>query len=124
VHADTETEFHLSFKLPELKVYIIQDLIYSHAHLYITKNIEHWIRSLKEVERSNYELFLPGDGTPADKAEVAINIEYLNTAKKAMEDELTKDAFKDFMLKSYPERQGAAIIDIYIPRLFGNESEI
>ena len=115
---DTEIDFHLIIKLPELRTYVVQDLIYSGTHLYLTKDIERWIGVLQEMLVSDYDLFMAGHGLPADKNEVARNIEYLAAARQAISSGLVKDAFKDFMIQRYPERRCPGIFDIYLPRLF------
>jgi len=66
---------------------------------------------------------MPGHGYPADKNEVARNIEYLAAANQAIGDGLTKDAFRDFLLQRYPERKCPGIFDIYLPRLFDDASD-
>jgi glyoxylase-like metal-dependent hydrolase (beta-lactamase superfamily II) len=115
---DTEIDFHLVIRLPEIGVYFTQDLVYSGTHLYLTKHMTHWIRILEGMLVTDYELFMPGHGLPADKNEVARNIEYISTARQAISDGLTNDVFKDFMLQTYPERKCPGIFDIYLPRLF------
>ncbi|MFE2530347.1 MBL fold metallo-hydrolase [Streptomyces sp. NPDC059371] len=120
---DTEIDYHLTIRLPDLSVYFTQDLIYSGTHLYLTKHMDHWIRVLRDMLVSDYEVFLPGHGLPADKNEVARNIEYLSAARQAIGDGLTGDAFKSFMLQRYPERKCPGIFDIYMPRLFGGASD-
>lgn len=135
---DTEIDFLLTIRLPEIGALIVQDLIYSGTHLYLypgtlpdggldlldrTKNIKHWIAVLQEMLSSDYELFLPGHGFPADKNEVARNIEYLSAAKQAIDNGLTKGAFKEYMLRRYPERKCPGIFDIYLPRFFGSLSQ-
>jgi glyoxylase-like metal-dependent hydrolase (beta-lactamase superfamily II) len=120
---EAEIDFQLTIGLPDLGVYFAQDLIYSGTHLYLTKEMGHWIRVLREMLVSDYELFMPGHGLPADKNEVARNIEYLSAAQQAIGSGLTNDAFKDFMLQRYPERKCPGIFDIYLPRLFGDASD-
>lgn len=120
---DAEIDFDLTIGLPELGVYFAQDLVYSGTHLYLTKHMGHWISVLQELLTSDYDLFLPGHGLPADKAEVARNIEYLAAARQAVADGLTNEAFKDFMLRRYPERRCPGIFDIYLPRLFDGASD-
>ena len=120
---DTETDFHLTIKLPDLGVYFTQDLVYSGTHLYLSKDMGHWIQVLQEMLLEDYEMFLPGHGLPADKNEIARNIEYLLAARQAIGDGLTGDAFKSFLLQRYPERKCPGIFDIYLPRLFGNASD-
>jgi glyoxylase-like metal-dependent hydrolase (beta-lactamase superfamily II) len=120
---DTEIDSLLTIRLPELGVHITQDLIYSGTHLYLTQDIGHWIEVLDEMLLSEYDLFLPGHGLPADKNEVARNVEYLSAARQAIAGGLTGDAFKTFMLQSYPGRKCPGIFDIYLPRLFGGARE-
>ncbi|WP_198535100.1 MBL fold metallo-hydrolase [Streptomyces natalensis] len=120
---DTEIDYHLTIRLPELGVYFAQDLLYSGTHLYLTKHLDHWIRVLQEMLVSDYELFMPGHGLPADKNEVARNVEYLSTARQAIGNGLADNAFKAFMLQRYPERKCPGIFDIYMPRLFGSASD-
>lgn len=120
---DTEIDFNLTIKLPELGVFFAQDLLYSGTHLYLTKHLEHWIRVLRAMLLSECELFLPGHGLPADKNEVARNIEYLAAAREAIDDGLSGDAFKQYLLQRYPERRCPGIFDIYLPRLFGGASD-
>jgi glyoxylase-like metal-dependent hydrolase (beta-lactamase superfamily II) len=115
---DTEIDFLLTIRLPELGVHIVQDLIYSGTHLYLTNDIEHWISIMEEMLTSTYELFLPGHGLPADKNEVARNVEYLSAANQAISNGLKDQDFKNFLIQRYPERKCTGIFDIYLPRLF------
>jgi glyoxylase-like metal-dependent hydrolase (beta-lactamase superfamily II) len=116
---ETEIDFHLTIRLPDLGVCIVQDLVYSGTHLYLTQHMAHWAKVLQGLLVEDYDLFLPGHGLPADKNEVARNIEYLSSAQQAIGNGLTDAAFKDFMLQRYPERRCPGIFDIYLPRLFG-----
>ncbi|WMN61654.1 MBL fold metallo-hydrolase (plasmid) [Pseudoalteromonas xiamenensis] len=120
---DTEIDYGITLKLPELGVYIVQDLIYSGTHLYLTKYLDHWMAQFEDMLTSDYDLFLPGHGEPADKKEVTENLKYLIAAKQAMADGLKDEAFKSFMLKRFPTRQCPAIFNIYLPRLFDGASD-
>jgi glyoxylase-like metal-dependent hydrolase (beta-lactamase superfamily II) len=120
---NTEIDFLLTIGLPEIGVYIAQDLIYSGTHLYLTQYRENWIRVLQSMLRSDYELFMPGHGWPADKVEVGKNIEYLSAAEQAIDHKLTKYTLRDFMLQRYPERKCPGIFDTYLPRLFDGASD-
>ena len=123
VVTDTEIDFLLTIGLPDLGVYITQDLVYSGTHLYLTQDMGHWIEVLSDLLLSDYDLFMPGHGLPADKAEVARNVEYLSAAREAVGDGLAGEAFKAFLLERYPERKCPGIFDIYLPRLFGGASQ-
>lgn len=119
VNTDAETDFQLAIKLPELGVYITQDLLYSGGHMYITEHLDHWISILQDLHASEYETFLPGHGAPADKAEVAENIKYLETAKQALTEVSDGEAFKAKLKEAFPNRGIEAIFDIYLWHLFG-----
>lgn len=115
---NAETETQLTIGLPDLGVFIAQDLIYSGGHLYIEKDVTGWIEVLQQLLDSEWTTFLPGHGAPADKAEVAANIEYLQTASQIYADSPDAETYKAAILARYPVRSGAAIIDIYAPRLY------
>ena len=121
--ADTEVDVALTIGLPDLGVFVAQDLVYSGTHLYLTKHLQPWTRVLERMLTSDYEVFLPGHGLPADKAEVARNVEYISAAADAVADGLTGDAFRAYLTQRYPERRCPGIFDIYVPRLFDNASE-
>ncbi|MGO8126672.1 MBL fold metallo-hydrolase, partial [Rhizobium ruizarguesonis] len=87
----TEIDFLLTIGLPDVGVFIAQDLISSGTHLYLTKYMEHWIGILQGMMLSDYDLFLPGHGFPADKNEFAKKIEYLSVAMEAAGNGLTND---------------------------------
>lgn len=123
INADAEADIQLALKLPDLGVYITQDLIYSGQHMYITPNFDHWISILEGLESSEYETFLAGHGVPTGKDEVRNNIRYLEFAKQAFADTDGPEAFKEALLAEFPERTGAAIFDIYLPHLFGEEGQ-
>jgi glyoxylase-like metal-dependent hydrolase (beta-lactamase superfamily II) len=120
---DTEIDSLLTIRLPDLGVHIVQDLVYSGTHLYLTQDIGHWIAVLDDLLLSDTDLFLPGHGLPAGKDEVARNVEYLSAAGQAIANGLAGDAFKTFMLERYPDRKCPGIFDIYLPRLFGGARE-
>jgi hypothetical protein len=115
---ETEIDYLLTIKLPKLKIQIVQDLIYSGTHLYLTKHMQKWAGVLEKMLWSEDELFLPGHGVPADKIEVAQNLKYLLAAKQAYDDGLKDDYFKNFLISRFPARECPGIFDIYIPRLF------
>lgn len=122
---DTEIDFLLTIALPELGVYIVQDLLYSGTHPYLTKDMPHWINVLQALldPDSHYELFLPGHGLPADKIEVARNIEYLVAAQQAFSGGMGKADFETFLTSRYPGRLCQGIFDIYLPRLFDGAAQ-
>jgi glyoxylase-like metal-dependent hydrolase (beta-lactamase superfamily II) len=121
---NTESDFALTIGLPEIGVYFLQDLLYSGTHPYLTKFINNWIRVLQDLLISDYDLFMPGHGLPADKNEVARNVEYLSAASEAIGNGLTHDDFKNFLLQRYPERKCPGVFDFYLAPLFDNARDL
>jgi glyoxylase-like metal-dependent hydrolase (beta-lactamase superfamily II) len=117
---DTEIDSLLVVKLPDLGVQFVADLVYSGTHLYLTSHLRNWSRVLQDMLLSDYDLFMPGHGLPADRNEVARNFEYLSAAGEAIGSGLTGEAFSAFLQHRYPERKCPGIFDIYLPRLFGD----
>jgi len=120
---DTEIDFLLTIRLPELGICIPQDLIYSGTHLYLTKHFDNWITILRNMLVSDDELFLPGHGFPAGKEEVFRNMQYLCAARDKFQEGVTKDEFKEYLVDRYPERHCPGIFDIYLPRLFDDAQD-
>ncbi len=119
VHKNAEVETQLAIRLPELGIYITQDLIYSGSHLYIHKGmVDSWAAALEQLKSSSYELFLPGHGAPCDKREIQANIDYMKTAQKIAAESPNVEAYKAALLAAFPGRKASAIIDIYAPMLF------
>lgn len=116
---NTETDYMLTVELPDHGVHAVGDLIYSGLHLYITKDTDHWISVLEGLQGSGDRLFLAGHGGTADAGEVQTTIDYLRTAAKLFAANTDPAAYKEAILAAYPNRGGAAILDIYIPRLYG-----
>jgi len=120
VFTDGEVKTQLAIRLPELNTYIVQDLIYSGGHIYIhdVKDADGWIKILEGLKTSGYDLFLAGHGGTADKNEVQANIDYIKAAVKIAQSSKDVESYKAALLAAYPNRIGAAIIDIYAPMLF------
>jgi len=123
VISGAECETQLLITLPDLGVVIAQDLIYSAAHLYITADTQRWTEVLHNLLGLGSSLFLAGHGPVADKAEVQRNIDYLAVARKVYTSAAGPEQFKAAMLAAYPGRTGAAIFDIYLPRLYGSAAQ-
>jgi glyoxylase-like metal-dependent hydrolase (beta-lactamase superfamily II) len=118
VISGAECDTQLLITLPDQGVTIAQDLIYSGAHLYVTPDTLRWTEVLHGLLDSPSSVFLAGHGPVADKAEVQRNIDYLAVARQKFADAAGPQEFKAAMLAAYPARTGAALLDIYLPRLY------
>lgn len=116
---DAESGVSLVIKLPELGVYIAQDIVYNKIHLFFTGQTNGWIKALNNIlDEKGYETVLAGHGIPADKKVVRENIEYLKKAADILKNAKTKEEFKANLLKTFPDHDGSILIDIYLPYLF------
>lgn len=116
-HAECDAQ--LLLRLPDFGVTVAQDLIYSGAHVYVTPDPSHWVSILDGLAESSSTLFLAGHGPVADRDEIRRNIDYLTFAHRTFLGTTDPARFKATMLAAYPERTGAALLDICIPRLYG-----
>jgi len=121
---DAEVEEQLTITIPELGVAIVQDLIYSGTHLYLTKHMDHWQNTLQRMIQSECHTFLPGHGVPAGKGELLANIEYLIAAQAAFASGTTKEELQQYLVARYPGRLCPEIFRICLPRLFGEAGEV
>lgn len=119
VVGDAECDAQLIITLPDVGVTVVQDLVYSGAHVYITRDTRNWVSVLRDLHASASDMFLAGHGPVADKAELARNIDYLLLAEQTLARTSDPAVFKEAMLSAFPERTGAVLMDIYLPRLFG-----
>ena len=121
---DAEVEAQLIIKLPDFGVAIVQDLIYSGTHLYLSKAMNHWRQILQKLAQSDYKTFLAGHGGSSDKAELRANIEYLLAAQQAFASGKTEDELQKYLLDRYPGRLCPGIFPICLPRLYGRAGEV
>lgn len=115
---DVEAPYLTVVKLPESKVLIAQDLIYSNAHLVLINNqFEGWINSLEKLKLEGYETILPGHGNIADNSVFDENIEYLKLSKK-LYDEGDKEKFISTLKEKYKEYEATNFVDFSASVLF------
>ncbi len=118
---DVEAPYLTVVKLPESKVLIAQDLIYSNAHLVLINNqFEGWINSLEKLKLEGYETILPGHGNISDSSVFDENIEYLKLSKK-LYDEGDKEKFISTLKEKYKEYEATNFVDFSASVLFKNK---
>lgn len=116
---DTESAETLVIKIPELRLAIIQDILYNNTHAFITGSVQGWKTALREFrENPDYDIFLPGHGRPADKSDIDNAIIYLEKMEEIKASAKDDEEYKNEVLRLYPNYAGAKLIDIYLPILF------
>lgn len=109
---DAESDETLVIELPELGVLIPQDLVSSGMHLWLTKDLKHWIEVLKQFKRNPHKLVLGGHGLPTDDSEYDRLIEYLSFSDKLLKKygKDNVDKISQSLYKRYPTLKGKKFI--------------
>lgn len=112
---DAEADHMLAIYLPDQKVYIAQDLLYNHCHLFCGHgNFDGWIASLKGMrQEAGFDLILPGHGSN-DGSRQAIDdaIIYLEYVERQLASVKDGAALKAAILERYPSYLAASLVDI------------
>ena len=109
---DAESSETLVIELPELGVLIPQDLVSSGMHLWLTKDMKHWIQVLRQFKKKYKKdtIVLGGHGLPTNNKQYVFLIKYLT--------------FANSLLKKYgkdkPEIMSSMLIERY-PELYGKQ---
>jgi len=112
---NNESAVSLIIKIPELGVYIAQDIVYNNIHLFIEGDTKGWVNALhKIINEKNYKIVLSGHGKEGKIELLQANLQYLAFANEAILKSKNKEEFKTIMLKKYPEYGGEQLIDIYL----------
>ena len=118
---NAESPVSLVIKLPELGVYIAQDIVYNNIHLFITGETGGWKNALNNIlAAEKYDTILAGHGNPTDKSGVLKAIAYLDKVTEVLQEAKTGEEYKNKILAAFPHYSGSVLIDIYLLYLFNN----
>jgi glyoxylase-like metal-dependent hydrolase (beta-lactamase superfamily II) len=112
---NNESAVSLVIKLPELGVYIAQDIVYNNIHLFIEGDTKGWGNALRKVmKEKSYKIVLSGHGKEGGTELLKENLTYLAFANETIVNSKNKEEFKAAIIKKYPEYGGEQLIDIYL----------
>lgn len=118
-YRDAEADLQAVFKLPDHGVVLTGDLVYAYGHYFLTTNFDNWVAILQGLEgEAGYSLIVPGHGLPSMNEVYADGIGYLETSADAFAESKDAEDLRSRLLETYPDRPGAGIMDIYLPRLY------
>jgi glyoxylase-like metal-dependent hydrolase (beta-lactamase superfamily II) len=118
-YRDAEADVQAVFKLPDFGVLLAGDLVYAYGHYFLTTQFDNWTSILQALAAEPvYQVIVPGHGLPALPAVYADGIDYLQTSKAAFAEATDAEDLRARLLAAYPDRPGAGIMDIYLPRLY------
>ena len=112
---DNEAAVSLVIKVPEIKAYIAQDIVYNKTHLFISGSTLGWRKALEQIKKeSQYTLILPGHGKPTDRSVIEEDLKYLDVVDKVLAVTHSKKEYKSKILAAYPNYGGEHLMDIYL----------
>jgi glyoxylase-like metal-dependent hydrolase (beta-lactamase superfamily II) len=112
---NNESVVSLVIKLPELGVYIAQDIVYNKIHLFVEGDTKGWENALhKIIKEKAYTIVLPGHGKEGTIELINANLNYLAFVNETILKSKNKNEFKAAILKKFPEYGGEQLIDIYL----------
>lgn len=104
---DTEAPEITVIEIPAAGAAIVQDLVYNKVHMYVTRQIDHWVQVLQGLERGEAPLILAGHGEPASPADLGLLVRYLETVKPMISANIGKEseaaAIVEEMTRAFPE---------------------
>lgn len=116
---NNEAGSSLVIKLPDLGVYVAQDIVYHDTHLFIAGPTDGWRTALRAIQvDKGYDTILPGHGAPSGRDVIAENIAYLDVVDALRKEAKTPEEYKKKLLLAYPHHAAAMLIDIYLPFLY------
>ncbi len=112
---NNESAVSLVIKLPELGVYIAQDIVYNRIHLFLEGDTKGWENALRKImQEKSYKIVLSGHGKEGGTELLKENLAYLAFANETILNSKNKEEFKAALIKKYPEYGGEQLIDIYL----------
>ncbi len=100
---NAEAAEHLLVKVPEARVLIVQDLVYSNAHFFPGIDRSNWISILEGLRTTeDADLLLPGHGYPATFGTLDVAIDYLTMANELAANAETADDIIAGLTEAYP----------------------
>jgi glyoxylase-like metal-dependent hydrolase (beta-lactamase superfamily II) len=112
---NNEAAISLVIKLPEIGVYIAQDIVYNKIHLFIEGDTKGWENALRQIMKETaYKIVLSGHGKEGGIDLLKENLNYLAFANETILKSKNKEEFKNAIIKKYPEYGGEQLVDIYL----------
>lgn len=114
---DAESEFALMIDIPELKVLVLQDLLYNGIHFYLGHDsMNRWSEQLMDIKSQydDYNYFLCGHGEPVvTAAGIDPALAYLEVAKEAFRTYgRNSKKIKAMLLERFPDHSAEFLLDI------------
>jgi hypothetical protein len=118
---DAESDLQLAALLPEQKVLMAFDLVFSpKEHVFtVVDHFDHWIivlESLKAIQ--GYDTITIGHDTPVHRSAIDSTITYVKRAKEIYAASADAKTYSESLKAAFPDRQLASIVDFSAKLLY------
>jgi glyoxylase-like metal-dependent hydrolase (beta-lactamase superfamily II) len=112
--ADAESDVQLAALLPEQKVLLAFDLVFSpkeHAFT-VVDHFDHWMIVLEQLKAlQNYDTIFIGHDTPVHRSAIDSTIAYIRRAREIHAVSADAKTYRDGLKAAFPDRQHAEWVD-------------
>jgi len=119
-----ETEDALMVGLPDHGILITQDLLYNRVHVFIGEHaFDGWTAALQRAQALDYDILLPGHGTPGGPELYEAMQLYLSVASDAYSRSNDGVELTSRMIAAFPDHRGRILLDHQKRFLFPKQRE-
>jgi glyoxylase-like metal-dependent hydrolase (beta-lactamase superfamily II) len=118
---DAESDSQLAALLPEQKVLMAFDLVFSpHQHAFTGANhFDHWLIVLKTLKAlQGYDTIIIGHDTPVDRSAIDCTMTYVKRAKEIYAASADAKTYSEKLKAAFPDLQQAGFVDLSASYLY------
>jgi glyoxylase-like metal-dependent hydrolase (beta-lactamase superfamily II) len=120
---DAESDLQLVALLPEQKVMLAFDLVYSPKQHIFTggKHPDHWLTALESLKAlQGYDTIIIGHDTPVDRSAIDSTMTYIKRAKEIRAASADAKTYSESLKAAFPDRQLARFVDLSASYLYAD----
>jgi glyoxylase-like metal-dependent hydrolase (beta-lactamase superfamily II) len=118
---DAESDLQLAALLPEQKVMLAFDLVFSPKQHVFTggKHLDHWLTALESLKAlQGYDIIIIGHDTPVDRSAIDSTVTYIKRAKEIHAASADAKTYSENLKAAFPNRQLARFVDLSASYLY------
>ena len=118
---DAESDLQLVALLPEQKVMLAFDLVFSPKQHVFTggKHLDHWLTALESLKAlQGYDTIIIGHDTPVDRSAIDSTMTYIKRAKEIRAASADAKTYSENLKAAFPDRQLARFVDLSASYLY------
>jgi glyoxylase-like metal-dependent hydrolase (beta-lactamase superfamily II) len=118
---DAESDLQLAALLPEQKVLLAFDLVFSPKQHVFTggKHFDHWLIALESLKAlQGYDTIIIGHDTPVDRSAIDSTMTYIKRAKEIRAASADAKTYSEDLKAAFPDRQLPRFVDLSASYLY------